>query len=65
MENSLVELLGGPAAHGGAPVEENLQQTDHTDILDADARVSDCADGDRQDEPFKKREVTGTFRVWA
>ena len=41
-ENGLVDLLGGPAAHGRAPVQENLQQADDTDILDADAGMADA-----------------------
>ena len=45
-ENGLVDLLGGPSAHGGAPVQENLQQADYTDILEADAGIADRADGD-------------------
>jgi hypothetical protein len=52
-----VDLLGGPAAHGGAPVQENLQQADDTDILDADAGVADCAPGDGEGESLQKWEV--------
>ena len=56
-ENGLVDLLGGPSAHGRAPVQENLQQADYTDILEADAGIADRADGDGQGEPLEKREV--------
>ena len=40
-ENGFVDLLGSPAAHGRAPVQENLQQADDTDVLDTDAGKAD------------------------
>ena len=56
-ENGLGNLLGGPTAHGGARVHENLQQTDEAGILDADAGIADSADGDGQSEALQTGKV--------
>ena len=52
-----MDLLGGPAAHGRASMQENLQQADDTDILDADAGIADRADGNGQGKPLEQREI--------
>jgi hypothetical protein len=44
--DGLVDLLGGPTAHVGAAVQENLEQADHAHVMDFDSRISDRADGD-------------------
>src|SRR5215472_16001294 len=51
-ENGLVDLLGGSSTHGRARVQENLQQADDTNIVEANARIADRADGDGQGEPL-------------
>ena len=56
-EHGCVDLLGGPASHGGSSVKENLQQTDDTDVLDPDAWMADRAFGDWQGKPLQNREV--------
>jgi hypothetical protein len=57
MHNGLVDLPRGPATHGGAPMQENLQQADDPYILSADAGIARGADGDVQGGWLQKRKV--------
>ena len=45
-----MNLLGGPAAHRVAAVEEHLQEPDDPGIVDFDSGVADRTDGDWQSQ---------------
>src|SRR5271169_2390256 len=45
-DNGLMDLLGGPAADVGATVQEDFEQADDARIMELDAGIADCADGD-------------------
>src|SRR5271167_1308465 len=56
-DNGLMDLLGGPAADVGATVQEDFEQADDARIMQLDAGIADCADGDGEGEPEQQREV--------
>ncbi len=56
-EDSLMDLLGGPAADVAAAVQEDLEEADDARIVQLDAGVADCADGDGEGETLQQREV--------
>ena len=60
-EDSLMDLLGGPAADVAAAVQEDLEEADDARIVQLDAGIADCADGDGEGETLKQREVYMDF----
>src|SRR5580700_1826713 len=56
-EDSLVDLLGGPATDVAAAVQQDLKETDDARIMQLDAGVADRADGDGEGETLQQREV--------
>ena len=56
-EDSLMDLLGGPAADVAAAVQEDLEEADDARIVQLDAGIADCADGDGEGETLQQREV--------
>ena len=47
-ENGVVDLLGGPAAHLGAAMQEDFEEADETGVVDLDPGIANRADGDRE-----------------
>ena len=56
-ENGVVDLLGGPAAHLGAAMQEDFEEADKTGVVDLDAGIADRANGDREGKALEQREV--------
>ena len=56
-EQGREDLLGRPAADLIAAVQQHLQQADDTRVMDLDAGMADCTDGDGQGDPLEQREV--------
>src|SRR6266700_2888 len=56
-EDSLVDLLGRPAADVSAAVQQDLEQADDAHLVDFDAGIAHSADGDRQRDALQQREV--------
>lgn len=52
-----MNVLGGPAADGVAAAEEHLQEPDDRRLVDFDAGMTHCADGDGQGQALQEREV--------
>ena len=52
-----MDLLGGPAADVAAAVQEDLEEADDARIVQLDAGIADCADGDGEGETLQQREV--------
>src|SRR5882724_10453052 len=53
----MVDLLGGPAADMAAAMQEDFKEADDARVVDLDAGIADCADGDRKSEALQQREV--------
>ncbi len=53
----LMDLFGGPATDVGATVQEDFEQADDAWIMELDAGIADCADGDGEGETLQQREV--------
>ena len=53
----LMDLLGGPATDVAATVQEDFEQADDAGIMELDAGVADCADGNGESETLQQREV--------
>ena len=56
-EDSLVDLLGRPAADVSAAMQHDFEQADDPGVVDFDAGVAHGADGDRQRNPLQQREI--------
>ena len=56
-DNGLMDLFGGPATDVAATVQEDIEQADDARIMELDAGVADCADGDGEGETLQQREV--------
>jgi len=56
-EDHLMELLRGPAADGGAGMQQHLHEADHAGVVNLDAGVLGGADGDGQGEALQQWEV--------
>src|SRR4249920_1461731 len=56
-EDGLVDVLRGPAADVSTAMQENLEESNDSRVVDFDAGIADRADGDRQRNPLQKREV--------
>src|SRR6266436_7380368 len=56
-EDSLVDLLCGPTADGGAGVKEHLQEPDDAGVVDLDAGIPHRTGGNRQGQPLEQGEV--------
>ena len=52
-----MNLLGGPATHRIAAVQQHLQKSDRPGVRNFDAGMSHRPDGDRQSQPLEQREV--------
>ena len=53
----MMDLLGGPATDVGATVQEDFEKADDARIMELDAGIADCADGDGEGETLQQREV--------
>ena len=56
-EDSLVDLLGGPATDVAAAVQEGLEEADDARIMQLDTGIADRADGDGEGETLRQLEV--------
>ena len=56
-EDSLVDLLGGPATDVSAAMQQDFEQANDAHVVDFDSRIAHGADGDRQGDPLQQREV--------
>ena len=53
----MMDLLGGPATDVAATVQEDFEQADDARIMQLDAGVAHCADGNGESETLQQREV--------
>jgi hypothetical protein len=49
----LMDLLGGPATNVAATVQEDFEQAHDARIMELDAGIADCADGDGEGETLQ------------
>ena len=52
-----MNLLGAPTADGGATVQQHLQESDDSGVMDLDAGVPHRADGDGQSQPLQQGKI--------
>ena len=56
-EDCRVNVFGSPAADSTAVMQENLQQPDDLWVMEFDAGITDCADGDGRSDPLEQGKV--------
>ncbi len=56
-EDGFVDLLGSPAADGGAAVQQNFHQANNPRFMDLDSGITDGANGHRQCQSLQQREI--------
>ena len=56
-EDGVVDLLGRPAGDLSAAMQEDFKEADDARVVDLDAGIADCADGDRKSEALQQRKV--------
>src|SRR5258708_21178818 len=56
-EDGFVDLLGSPAADGGAAVQQNFHQANNPRFMDLDSGITDGANGHRQCQSLQEREI--------
>jgi len=56
-EDGAMDLLGSPAADMAAAMQEDFEQADDARVVDFDAGITNCADGDGEGETLQQWEV--------